>query len=67
MRTYYSLYGRLLSQRVLYDAFRHGRRNKGAAGIDGQSLDAFEANLQVELSCLLSELKEKRYRAQPVR
>lgn len=67
MRTYYSLYGRLLSQRVLYDAFRHVRRNKGAAGIDGQSLDAFEANLQVELSCLLSELKEKRYRAQPVR
>ena len=67
MRKYYSLYGRLLSQRVLYEAFRRVRRNKGAAGIDGQSLSAFEANLEVELSCLLSELKEKRYRAQPVR
>ncbi|WP_339753498.1 hypothetical protein [uncultured Marinobacter sp.] len=34
---------------------------------DGQSLSAFEANLEVELSCLLLELKEKRYQAQPVR
>lgn len=67
MRIYYSLYGRLLDMRVLYEAFRHVKRNKGAAGIDGQNLRAFEANLNVELSCLLRELKEKRYQAQPVR
>ena len=67
MRKYYSLYGQLLSKQRLYEAFRHVKRNKGAAGIDGQSLSAFEANLEVELSCLLLELKEKRYRAQPVR
>src|SRR5690554_2916959 len=67
MRKYYSLYGQLLSKQRLYEAFRHIKRNKGAAGIDGQSLSAFEANLEVELSCLLLELKEKRYRAQPVR
>jgi len=67
MRKYYSLYGQLLSKQRLYEAFRHIKRNKGAAGIDGQSLGAFEANLEVELSCLLLELKEKRYRAQPVR
>jgi len=67
MRKYYSLYGHLLSKQRLYEAFRHVKRNKGAAGIDGQSLSAFEANLEVELSCLLLELKEKRYRAQPVR
>jgi len=67
MRTYYSLYGQLLSKQRLYEAFRHVKRNKGAAGIDGQSLSAFEANLEVELSCLLLELREKRYRAQPVR
>jgi len=67
MRKYYSLYGHLLSKRVLYEAFRHVKRNKGAAGIDGQSLEAFEANLEAELSCLLFELKEKRYRARPVR
>lgn len=52
---------------VLYNAFRRVKRNRGAAGIDGQSLGAFDANLEGELLCLLSELKEKRYRAQPVR
>tara|TARA_R110002049_G_scaffold114890_2_gene266365 strand:- start:77 stop:1354 length:1278 start_codon:yes stop_codon:yes gene_type:complete len=67
MRKYYSLYGQLLSKQRLYEAFKHVKRNKGAAGIDGQSLSAFEVNLEVELSCLLLELKEKRYRAQPVR
>ncbi|MCG5531704.1 group II intron reverse transcriptase/maturase [Halorhodospira halochloris] len=67
MRKYYSLYGQLLSMSCLYQAFSQVRRNKGAAGIDGQSLGAFEANLEEELSCLLLELKEKRYQVQPVR
>lgn len=67
MRKHYSLYGRLLSKQRLYDAFRHVKCNKGAAGIDGQSLSAFEAELEAELSCLLLELKEKRYQAQPVK
>ena len=67
MRKYYSLYGRLLSMRALSDAFRQVKRNKGAAGIDGQSLSEFGARLDKELSCLLLELKEKRYRAQPVK
>lgn len=67
MRKYYSLYGRLLSEQCLYEAFKHVKRNRGAAGIDGQSLGEFEENLKVELSCLLNELKEKCYKAQPVR
>lgn len=67
MRIYYSLYGRLLSLPVLIEAFKHVKRNRGAPGVDGQSLSEFEANLDVELSCLLNELKEKRYQAQPVR
>ena len=67
MRKYYSLYGQLLSMGCLYQAYKQVRRNKGAAGIDGQSLRSFESSLQEELSCLLLELKEKRYQAQPVR
>jgi len=67
MRNYYSLYGRLLSLPVLNEAFMRVKRNRGASGIDGQSLSAFETNLTVELSCLLAELKEKRYQVQPVR
>jgi retron-type reverse transcriptase len=67
MRKYYSLYGQLLSKQQLYEAFRHVKRNHGAAGIDGQSLSSFESELEAELTCLLLELKEKRYQAQPVR
>lgn len=67
MRKYYSLYGRLLDKRALFEAFKQVKRNKGAAGIDGQSLSAFEADLDTELSWLLLELKEKRYRARAVR
>lgn len=48
---------------ALYEAFIQVKRNKGAAGIDRQSLSAFEVNLDEELSCLLLELKEKRYSA----
>lgn len=67
MRTYYSLYGRLLTKQALYDGFKLVKRAKGAAGIDGQNLSAFEANLHRELDSLLLELKEKRYRAHPVK
>lgn len=67
MRIYYSLYGRMLSQQALYEAFKQVKKNRGAAGIDGQSVDDFAQNLQYELSKLLLELQEKRYQAQPVK
>ena len=67
MRTYYSLYGRLLNKQALVDAFKHVKRAKGAAGIDGQSLRVFEECLHEELNNLLLELKEKRYQPQPVK
>lgn len=66
MRKYYSLYGRLLSLPVLTEAFRQVKRNRGAPGVDGQTLSEFESNLEGELSCLFNELKE-RYQAQPVK
>jgi len=67
MRKWYSLYGRLLDMQWLYESFRQVKAAKGAAGIDGQSIGDFEANLKEELSRLLNELKEKRYEAQPVK
>ncbi|MDQ7002413.1 MAG: group II intron reverse transcriptase/maturase, partial [Ghiorsea sp.] len=67
MRKYYSLYGRLLEKQRLYEAFKHVKRAKGAAGVDGQSLSAFAENLDAELSHLLFELKEKRYQPSPVK
>jgi RNA-directed DNA polymerase len=64
---YYSLYGRLLDKRLIHESFRRVKRNKGAAGIDRQSLAAFEANLDEELDNLLLELQEKRYQTHAVR
>ena len=48
-------------------AHKQVRKNRGAAGIDGQSIDDFTQNLEKELNQLLLELKEKRYQAQPVK
>ncbi len=64
---YYSLYGRLLDKRLIYESWGRVKRNKGAAGIDRQSLAAFEMNLDEELDSLLLELQEKRYQAQAVK
>ncbi len=67
MRVYYSLYGQLLNKALLLNSYKKVKRAKGAAGIDGQSLSDFGANLQVNLNQLFLELKTKQYRAQPVR
>ena len=64
---YYSLYGRLLDKRLIYESWGRVKRNKGAAGMDRQSLAAFEMNLDEELDSLLLELQEKRYQAQAVK
>jgi RNA-directed DNA polymerase len=57
----------MLSLRALYMAYKQVKKNRGAAGIDGQSVDDFTQNLGKELNNLLLELKEKRYKAQPVK
>lgn len=67
MRVHYSLYGRMLSRQALHEAYKQVKKNRGAAGIDGQSVDAFTQNLDKELDILLLELQEKRYHAQPVK
>jgi len=67
VRTYYSLYDRMLSQRNLYEAFKKVKSAKGAAGIDRQSIDDFADNLEENITTLSKELREKRYRPQPVK
>jgi len=67
VRVHFSLYGRLLSLQALYIAYKQVKKNRGAAGIDGQSIGDFTQNLEKELKQLLLELKEKRYQAQPVK
>jgi group II intron reverse transcriptase/maturase len=43
------------------------RQNRGAGGVDGQSLEEFEQVLDEQLDKLQAELKENRYVPQPVR
>lgn len=67
MRKYYTLYGRLLEMKVLENAFKQVKRAKGAPGLDKQTIRDFESNLEEELMRLLTELKEKKYEASPVK
>lgn len=67
MQIWYTLYDRLLDYRALARAFGKVLRAKGAPGVDGQSVQSFGSELRDELNCLLTELRTKTYRPQPVR
>lgn len=66
-KVYYSLYGRLLDKELLRRSFKKVKRAGGTAGVDGQTLQQFDAHLDRHLTQLLSELRTKHYRAQPVK
>lgn len=66
-RVYYSLYDRLLSPARLGEAFASVKKAKGSPGTDGQSIAEFAAQLEGNLVQLVEELREKRYRPQPVK
>ncbi len=67
VRIWYSLYDRMLSEAKLAGAFKKVKSAKGAAGIDGQTIKDFSGELESNLTILVSELREKSYRPQPVR
>jgi len=50
----------------LHEAFRRTRKD-GAAGVDGMTATAYEANLKANLQTLLNRAKAGTYRAPPVR
>jgi RNA-directed DNA polymerase len=66
-RVYYSLYDRMLSYERLRRGFLRVRSSRGAAGVDGQSIEDFSEDLEQNLAILVKELKEKTYRPQPVK
>lgn len=43
-----------IAKRVVWEAYRHVKANQGAAGIDGESIEMFEANLNSNLYRQLS-------------
>lgn len=67
---FWSLYGHLLRRDILETALQTQIENRGAAGVDGQTLAALAANAQTRtqwLGRLQEELKTKAYRPSPVR
>jgi RNA-directed DNA polymerase len=67
VRKVHSLADKVYKLKNLELAWKKVKRNKGAGGIDGESLEEFEANLMGNLERLHSELKSDTYRPLPVR
>jgi RNA-directed DNA polymerase len=66
-RRFHALYDRILRRDVLEEAWRRVRRNRGAAGVDGETLDEVERyGVERFLDGLHHEMRTGRYRAQAV-
>jgi RNA-directed DNA polymerase len=67
-RRFHALYDKLFREDVLWNAWEQVRKNRGAAGIDQQTLDAIEAQgVPGFLAEIAQALREQTYRPQPVR
>ena len=56
-----------ISKRVVWDAYRRVKANKGAAGVDEQSIEEFEQDLSGDLFKLWNRLSSGSYFPPPVR
>ena len=66
-RKVHSLVDKVYKRKNLELAWKRVKRNQGAGGIDGQTLDEFEAQLDAHLDRLHEELRNEAYRPLPVR
>lgn len=64
---WHSLYDKVISPSNLLDAYQKVRRNKGAGGIDGVTLEKFDERAEEYIGFAQEKLQQKRYRARPVR
>jgi RNA-directed DNA polymerase len=56
-----------ISKRDIWEAFKRVKANRGAAGVDGQSISDFEADLRNNLYILWNQLSSGSYFPSPVR
>lgn len=66
-RKVHSLIDKVYKQKNLHIAWKKVKENKGAGGIDGVSVEAFDAVAEKELETLHRELRTGRYAPIPVR
>ena len=64
---WYSLMDKVFAPDTLEAAWEKVRANGGAAGVDRQSIERFEANEEQYLAELATALREGSYRPQPIR
>ena len=62
----HSLTGRI-TPALMRKAFQNVKRNRGAAGIDKESIKMFEANRQQNLDALMRQLKQRMFVPKPAR
>ena len=63
----HSLVDKIYKRKNLEMAWERVKANRGSGGVDGKSLEEFKEQLDGQLSQLHNELREDRYKPQPVR
>ena len=63
----HSLIDKVYKRKNLEMAWERVKANRGSGGVDGETLETFEAQLSQQLDRLQRELKEDTYQPQPVR
>ena len=66
-RKVHSLVDKIYKRKNLLVAWEKVRRNRGAGGVDGEDIAAFEVRLEEQLERLHCELRDGRYAPQPVK
>ena len=61
-----SLFSRVIHSDTLLTAWERVEENAGAPGVDGISVDVFDATLEEELARLQTALRDHTYRPQPL-
>lgn len=63
----FSVYGQILNEKILKEAWKKVSSNKGAGGVDKVTIEKYEENFDENIRDLLAELKGKTYKPSPVR
>src|SRR5690554_448550 len=67
MDKWYSLFDKIYQKENLAEAFKQVKRNHGAPGVDGVTVEKYESKLSENLELIQMELKTKTYAPSPVR